>query len=147
LTPRVPAHFVLRKSELRRERMTITKRPDGATEAVNGLGVDLSEFWYRDETGKFFYTQSIPAGERMTLEPKPALKPTSGAPTLRNLYSGDWSSLPERLKDDGPAMLAPRTYFGTMTAAPFLDDGMPGVSVRRTRSVVYGICKEGSDGG
>jgi hypothetical protein len=50
-----------------------------------------------------------------------------------------------RLK--GAALLAPRTYLAVVEGAPFLDDPMPGASVRRARSVVYGILKEGGDGG
>jgi hypothetical protein len=147
LTPRVPAHFVLRRSELRRERMTISKAADGSVEAVNGLGADLSEFWYRDEAGKLFRADQIAAGERATLKSVPSPAPyTTGQMTLRSVYAGDWSNLPERLKGAGPAMLTPRTYFAVMESAPFVDDGMPGASVRKTRSAVYGILKEGGDG-
>ncbi len=146
LTPRVPAHFALRKSELRRERMTISKGADGSVEAVNGLGADLSEFWYLDEGGNMFRADAIPAGARVTLQP--AKRPTvaAGAKGLRGVYTGDWATLPDRVKSEGPAMLAPRTYLGMMESAPFLDDGMPGASVRKTRSLVYGILKEGGDG-
>ncbi|MBP3954703.1 hypothetical protein J8F10_05320 [Gemmata sp. G18] len=146
LTPRVPAHFALRKSELRRERMTISKGADGAPEAVNGLGADLSQFWYRDEGGNVFFAEGIPGGGRAALKPLPGAPATAGAKTLRSIYAGDWSTLPDRMKSDGPALLAPRTYLGVMEAAPFVDDGMPGASVRKTRSVVYGILKEGGDG-
>ena len=148
MTPRVPAHFVLRKSELRRERMTITKGADGSVEAANGLGADLSQFWYLDEGGNMFRADAIPAGGRATLTPtiRPPLTNVAGEKTLRSVYAGDWSSLPEKMKFDGPAMLAPRTYFGLMDSAPFVDDGLPGASVRKTRSAVYGILKEGGDG-
>ncbi len=145
LTPRVPAHFALRKSELRRERMTISKGADGSPEAVNGLGADLSQFWYRDENGKVFFAEAIPGGGRAALKPAAIAAPASEA-TLRSLYTGEWATLPDRLKTNGPALLAPRTYLGVMDAAPFLDDGLPGASVRKTRTVVYGILKEGGDG-
>jgi hypothetical protein len=145
LTPRVPAHFVLRRSELRRERMTITKAADGSVEAVNGLGADLSEFWYRDEAGNVFRAESIAAGGRATLKPIP--RPTPPGPaSLRVVYTGDWSALGERMKFEGPGLLQPRTYLAVMESAPFVDDGMPGASVRKTRSAVYGILKEGGDG-
>lgn len=144
LTPRVPAHFAFRKSELRRERMTITKGADGTPEAVNGLGADLTGFWYRDETGNLYSADAIPAGGRAPL--KLASRTTSaGARGLRNVYSGDWSNLVGAMKAEGPNMLTPRTYLAAMDAAPFLDDGLPGASVKKSRSVVYGILKEGAD--
>jgi hypothetical protein len=147
LTPRVPAHFVLRRSELRRERMTITKAADGSVEAVNGLGADLSAFWYRDEAGNLFHAKGISAGERATLNPTQwTAANAAGAKTLRNIYTGDWSAIAQRAESDGPGLLQPRTYLAVMESAPFVDDGMPGASVRRTRSVVYGILKEGGDG-
>ena len=146
LTPRVPAHFATRRSELRRERVTITKGADGAPEAVNGLGADLSEFWYVDERDVLFHADAIPAGERVTLKPAPGLRPAAGTQTLRGVYAGDWSTLAVRMKTDGPALLAPRTYLGVMESAPFLDDALPGASVRKARSVVYGILKEGGGG-
>ncbi len=145
LTPRVPAHFEMRKSELRRERMTISKTADGSLEAVNGLGTDLTEFWYMDEGGRVFRADGIVAGSRADL--KPVARPVAAQPNaLRNVYRSDWTRLPDRMKAEGPGMLAPRTYLGVMESAPFLDNGMPAASVRNYRSVVYGILKEGGDG-
>jgi hypothetical protein len=147
LTPRVPAHFVLRKSELRRERVTIASGADGAPEAVNGLGADLTTLWYQDAAGNSFRADGVPAGGRAALKLVPWQTPGRSPKTFRTVYGGDWSGLAEKLKTDGPALLAPRTYLAVMDAAPFLDDGLPGASVRKTRSVVYGILKEGGDGG
>jgi len=146
LTPRVPAHFALRRSELRRERVAISKGAGGAPEAVNGLGADLSEFWYLDERDTLFHADAIPAGARAALTPVPGVRRAAGAMTLRGVYTGDWSVLAGKMKADGPALLAPRTYLAVMEAAPFLDDALPGASVRKARSVVYGILKEGGGG-
>jgi hypothetical protein len=147
LTPRVPAHFALRKSELRRERVTITKGAGGSVEAVNGLGADVSEFWYADESGALYQAESIPAGGRATLSRVSGMRPAANGRTLRGVYGGDWPSLLSRVKADGPALLAPRTYLAVMESAPFLDNGLPGASVQKSRSAVYGILKEGGDGG
>jgi hypothetical protein len=143
LTPRVPAHFVLRKSELRRERMTIARGADGSLEAVNGLGVDLNEFWYQDETGELFHADSIKAGECAILKSVERPKLGIGDPkTLREVYGGDWSGHYEWMKIKGPVLLRPRTYLGLLEGAPFLDDGLSGAHVRRARSVIYGVLKE-----
>ncbi|HEY3787776.1 MAG TPA: hypothetical protein VGL71_02925 [Urbifossiella sp.] len=137
---------MLRTSETRRERVTIEPGADGLPNAVNGLGADLVDLWYADEAGKLFRASAIAAGERAVL--KPAQRPVnSGLKSLREVYTGDWSKLAERLKTDGPTLLAPRTYLAVMEAAPFLDNGLPNASVRKSRSIVYGILKEGNDGG
>jgi hypothetical protein len=151
LTPRLPAHFVLRKSERRRERVTIARAAGGALEATNGLGADLSGFWYMDADGNLFGADGIPAGGKAALAPAAPPPPPAGAApkTLRAVYAGEWTALAEKMRTDGPALLAPRTYLGILEGAPFLDDGLPGASVRKARSAVYGVLKtrEGGDGG
>jgi amino acid transporter len=145
LTPRVPAHFQLRRSEQRRERMTISRVAGGAPEAVNGLGADLTEFWYRDENDLLFHAARIAAGERVALEPaKRAV--ALGKETLRSVYAGEWSMYATTMKTYGPSLLAPRTYLAFLDSAPFMDEGLPDASVRKTKSVVYGILKEGGSG-
>jgi hypothetical protein len=146
LTPRVPSHFAIRKSELRRERVAFSKGADGQVEAVNGLGADVVTLWYMDENGKVFRADGIAAGERASL--KPASGPAvPGNTKLRGLYTGDWYNVVARANTDAVNLLAPRTYLAVLDAAPFMDEGMPGVSVRKTRSIVYGILKENNDGG
>ena len=39
VSARVPAHFMLRKSEPRRERVEVSRNDEGELVAVNGLGV------------------------------------------------------------------------------------------------------------
>jgi hypothetical protein len=141
LTPRVPAHFVIRKSELRRERVTIARTPDGGIEAVNGLGANITGFWYCDEAGKLYRTENIAAGERAKLQPTG--KPTGNLKGLRDLYTMDWPTIVSRAKSEAPAILLPRSYFAILNGAPFLDDPMPRVSNRRTQSAVIGLVKEG----
>lgn len=141
LAPRVPSHFAIRKSELRRERVTFEKGANGMPEAVNGLGADISELWYADEQGTLYAATAIPAGGRMPLQP--ANRPTGPANrSFRNIYSADWTTLTKQMVPTGVELLRPRTYFATLESAPFMDEGMP-ASVRRAKSVVYGILKEG----
>lgn len=147
VTPRVPSHFAVRKGETRRERVTIGRGADGKPEAVNGLGADLTELWYCDEKGTLHRAANVPAGGRATLEP--AARPAgSGVNTsLRDMCGADWSTVVDRAKADGPALLTPRTYLAFMDAAPFLDDALPGASVRKAKSAVLGILREGGDEG
>jgi hypothetical protein len=148
VTPRVPSTFAFRKAESRRERVTFTKGADGRPEAVNGLGADLTELWYSDEKGNLFRAANVPAGGRAALDPAPApATAASAVPSLREVYTGDWATVVNRMQSAGPALLTPRTYLAVMDAAPFLDDAAPGASVRKVRSVVLGILREGGDEG
>lgn len=146
-TPRVPSHFVLRKSETRRERVTIRAGSDGRLEATNGLGAEISDFWYLDEKGKYYSAQNIPAGGRAALNPAARPKETEKIRTLRTIYNRDWYDVVAKMKRTGPEFLTPRTYLAILSAAPFLDESAMKESVLEARSVVFGIVKEGNDGG
>jgi hypothetical protein len=147
LTPRVPAHFAIRKGEPRRERVTIGKGVSGLPEAVNGLGADISELWYCDDKQQLFSAQNIPAGGRATLEPATMPNAPEGPKTFRRLYAGDWSDLVTRLRAYGAAYLRPRMYMAALDSAPFLDDGLNKRATKKAQSIVFGILKEGGDEG
>ncbi|HXD86857.1 MAG TPA: hypothetical protein VN641_10195 [Urbifossiella sp.] len=147
MTPRVPCHFAVRKSELRRERVTIARGSDGLPEAVNGLGAAMSTLWYMDDKGNVFKAEAIPAGGRATLQPDP--NPSrAAAMNPRAIYASErWDSVVARVANNNLNVLRPRTFLAVLDGAPFLEEGLPGASVRRSASVVYGILKEGGDGG
>jgi hypothetical protein len=146
-TPRVPSHFVVRKSETRRERVTIAPGSDGKLEAANGLGADITNLWYLDERGIYYTASNIPAGGRavLNLVAKPALSESSRA--LRALYMREWYDIYERLKTTGTDFLTPKTYLAFLDAAPFLDEPISKSSALKARSIILGIVKEGNDGG
>jgi len=147
LTPRVPSHFAIRKGESRRERVTIGKGAGGLPEAVNGLGADITELWYRDEAKKLYSATNIPAGGRITLELTQQPPAPGGLRTLRSLYLGDWPGHVKRLQSEGVSYLRPRTYMATLDSAPFLDDGINKRATKKAQSIVFGILKEGGDEG
>lgn len=145
-TPRVPSHFMVRKSESRRERVAISVAGDGRLEAVNGLGADITNFWYLDVKGTYYNASNITAGGRAYLNPTAKPASTESSRTLRALYSRDWQDMSERLKSSGPDFLTPRTYLAFVAAAPFLDDAAAKGSAVKAKSIILGIVKEGSDG-
>ena len=69
VTARVPAHFMVRKSETRRERVTIRRGTDAHLRIVNGLGADISQFWLEDRDGTIYSATDIPAGAEAALTP------------------------------------------------------------------------------
>jgi hypothetical protein len=147
-TPRVPSHFVVRKSERRLERVTIAAESEGKPQAVNGLGAEITELWYMDEKGAYFSAHNIPAGGKATLKPESKPRDTEKKKALNIWYSGrEWYNLTDRLKISGPEFLTPRTYLAFMDAVPFLDESASKGAEPKTKSVIFGIMKEGNDGG
>ena len=71
---RVPTHFMVRKSETRRERVTVRREANAGLRIVNGLGVDISQFWLEDRDGAIHSAIDIPAGEEVELKLRPDLR-------------------------------------------------------------------------
>jgi hypothetical protein len=66
VSARIPAHFQLRKSEPRRERVTFDRKE---LKATNGLGVEIKTFWLMDETGRVLTATNIGPGQQVALKP------------------------------------------------------------------------------
>ncbi len=98
ITARVPSDFMVRKSEVRRERITVRRGADAGLRIVNGLGADISELWLADIDGTIYSGDDISAGEEAKLIPfervrleKPDenfLFEMSSAPTYQALDKG-----------------------------------------------------------
>ena len=73
MTARVPAHFMLRKSEVRRERVTVRTEANGQLKIVNGLGVNIRQFWLADRNGTIHTALNIRAGAEAELTPRQEL--------------------------------------------------------------------------
>ena len=74
ITARVPTHFMIRKSEMRRERVTVRRGADARLSMVNGLGADISQFWLKDQDGTIYAATDIPAGLEAELVLQPDLR-------------------------------------------------------------------------
>src|SRR5262249_7915405 len=66
---RTPAHFMVRKSEKREERVTVDREAGGTLAMVNGLGEEIAQFWYADEQGRIHTAGPVPAGSQAALTP------------------------------------------------------------------------------
>ena len=74
IAARVPIHFMIRKSETRRERIAVRKGADAQLKIVNGLGADISQFWLEDRDGTIYSATDIPAGVETELVLQPGLR-------------------------------------------------------------------------
>ena len=70
IAARVPAHFKVRKTEVRRERITVRRGEDARLSIVNGLGAEIDQFWLADTDGTIYFGGSISAGSEAELEPR-----------------------------------------------------------------------------
>ena len=74
VTAHVPAHFMIRKSEIRRERVRIRQGGDAGLRVVNGLGADINQFWLAVIDGAIYSATGIPAGTEAAMTPEKELR-------------------------------------------------------------------------
>ncbi|MEQ2010285.1 MAG: hypothetical protein ABMA26_26160 [Limisphaerales bacterium] len=139
VTARVPAHFALRKSETRRERITLQKLPDGRVTVVNGLGADIETLWLFDAEGRRFKGERLKAGQNVPLHVDATVP--GGAPThsLSTLYQGAWVAAHQSLVDGPGNYLRLNTYLAVLADAPFIENGLGKSGKSRSRQTIIGL--------
>jgi hypothetical protein len=139
ITARVPVYFKLRKSETRRERLTIRQDGGGAISVVNGLGSDVRELWLADRNGQVYSASGIRAGAEAKLS-SANLKLAGNNARLRELFtSSDWPGKIKEAALNPQNFLAPGCYLATLDASPFAEEGLEKVKTRKGRALVYGV--------
>ncbi len=139
LTARVPAYFKLRKSETRRERLTLRETGDGAPSVVNGLGADIRQLWWADNSGNIYTATNIPAGAQGSLTPI-NIQAAGPANFLRALYRAtNWLDSFDSLEKGPRLSLQANCYLAVIDTSPFVKEGLHGVKLRKARTLVYGI--------
>ena len=143
ITARVPAHFRMRKSETRRERIQLD-RAAGERTVMNGLGAPIRALWVSDSEGKVYSATGVPAGQTVTLTAlagRPEMAP--GPRRLPSFLERPGTHpLDDFTMERAPSYLLPNTYIAELEGNPFLENGLgPKSKSSRTkaRSVVYGV--------
>jgi hypothetical protein len=136
---RVPAHFKVRKSEMRRERVTLQREADGHWSMVNGLGAEIRRFFYVDRKGQVHKAEDIPAGARAMLtltekESQPQPKNVGGI-----LFSPNWMSQMKDLATKPEHYLRPGNYLAEVDDSPFLEDTLRNAKKRKTHALIMGF--------
>ena len=137
ISARVPAHFYLRKSETRRERLEVENQ-NGQTTVVNGLGATIKNLWLADAGSHVFVAANIPAGQKFTLPASTALLKKEEQLGPRGLLekAGAQADL-----SDGTEFLQPNTYVAELDANPFIENGLGSkahAARTKARAVVFG---------
>ncbi len=150
LRARLPSYFVVRKSELRRERISLRRRagspPGGGQnkhhlEAVNGLGVDLESLHLADSGGRLYAARDLAAGAAAGLEPVGKLA-RAGPGVLRDGFRGDLPSRLWRMEQEPDRYLRPGTWLAVARANPFIETGLGDLDRTAEKAVIYGIYED-----
>ncbi|MHC4926132.1 MAG: hypothetical protein ACYTER_02170 [Planctomycetota bacterium] len=108
VSARVPTHFKVRKSQMRREKVVFSKQPD-QLEALNGLGVAIEALYYADADGNCYTAENIQPGAKIQLA---AAEQTRGIGShnpemTRDFFEGDWMNAAKAMTKEPYQYLRP----------------------------------------
>lgn len=138
IAARIPSHFQIRKSEMRRERLAISRDDDGNIHVVNGLGAAIDHLSVADEHGIVHEVKNVQPGARATLRSTNEKVVAHADVLSTEIYRRDWPRLLEVSRRPPSYLLRPNTYFAQLDAAPFVEPGIQATH-RRDASIVYGL--------
>ncbi len=142
VTARVPAYFKFRKSETRRERLTIRRSDNDSLIVVNGLGADIRELWFAGRNGRIYSGKEIRAGAEMKLT-LTNMGLAENISSMRELFiDSDWPGKIKGAAGRPQIYLTPGCYMATFDKSPFVEEGLKNVAFRKGGSMVYGISAE-----
>jgi len=141
---RVPAHFKVRKSELRRERVALQREPDGRWSMVNGLGAAIRRFWYADAKGQIHMAEIVAPGARALLT-LTEMECQGQANAMRSLLSGPNKLMSNRqmVVRNPQHYLHAGLYLAEVDDSPFLEDALRNAGTRKLHAIVVGFGKQG----
>lgn len=135
---RVSTYFAFRRSEHRRERLSLQQN-GVVVGAVNGFGARIVKLWVADEKGKIYEADDVEPGAQVTLhEAKVTLAPE---PDVMPGPPETWPSWGERLRNDPRAMLRAGMYVAVLQSSPFVDAALERPMTDTNPGVVVGIAK------
>ncbi len=140
---RIPLHLRCRKSESRRERLTLRPSADGPPAVVNGLGAPVRTLVLADADGRVYRAETIDPGAEAALAPTTL---TPQGTTLRGVYRSDWLQGLRQMEQEPQTYLRPGTYVAVLEENPFVETGLRGAVGGNCRTLVYGICGGDDDG-
>ena len=141
---RVPAHFAIRKSEHREERLEVTWSAGDIPEIMNGLGGHINQLHLCRHDGTVFTGENITAGKRVTLREVSGSRSRNDFNSLTNLLTSTMTSHTYMID---PSQMVPGVYWATMSSSPFLENPMEGrTSKLQVQSQIVGILGYGDSG-
>jgi hypothetical protein len=140
LTARIPAHFMVRKSEARSERLLVKRAQTGDLTLVNQLRADLRRLWLADEAGRIYTASDVSLGGETVLQPTGERLDVAPNPTeLRLAFGEDWLRHMQQFTAQPRKYLWPQTYIALLADEPFLEEGLQNAKKQQSEAVVYGL--------
>jgi hypothetical protein len=138
---RVPAHFKVRKSELRRERVTLQRERDGRWSMVNGLGAAVLQFWYADAKGQIHAAEGVGPGAKavLTQTEKESLVQPNRMQSILTGNATNWMNTMKQIVLNPSNYLRPGMYVAEVDDSPFLEDALRNARTRRLHAIVVGF--------
>ncbi len=138
VTARVPAHFLLRKSETRRERIDVEFAADGTPTVVNGLGGEIRSLRLAGLDGSLWQGEKLAAGQKARLTNSGG-RVSTATESFSAFYNSDWAANLNLTVPAPERFLRPGTYRAELDSAPFLENGLGAKAPLRAKSQVFGI--------
>ncbi len=139
---RVPAIFRVRKSELRRERVTL-REVDGGWIMKNFLSVDIRRFSYVDDKGQLHTAENVAAGAEVKLKQSEKEAMPKNATMTNPLSSNGWKNNIHQMATNPQRYLRPGMYLAEADESPFLEDCLRNARQRKAHSIIVGNRSKG----
>lgn len=148
IAARVPAHFLLRKSQMRRERLKISRNQENQISVLNGLGADIRQLWFADEDGKIHTAENVKAGTKMDLVPSSDSILSGNRDNIwRKSYSSIWTRSADQITKDPKRYLRANCYMAVLDDSVFVEQALQKLKSKSFQSIVFGILKGSLDAG
>lgn len=142
---RVPSHFKLRKSQMRRERMVFSREGDSYT-ALNGFGVAVERLYYCGPDGRVYTAKEVAPGAKVSLQPADDVREPN-AVLLADFFERDWHAAILEIDTQPTKYLRPNCYLAVAAEPLFVERPLKKLKREITHGVVFGICQEDANAG
>ncbi|MCP4712425.1 MAG: hypothetical protein GY869_27700 [Planctomycetes bacterium] len=144
ISARVPSHFMIRKNQTRRERLTVSHDTNGKLSVRNDLGAPIAQLFLADEEGRIFQGGDMAAGAISVLAPRSGQTDPNGIANgrigqLRDVYTTDWIMQFKRFDSEPERYLRPNCYIAILDESLFIENGLGRNEQVQSREIVYGI--------
>jgi hypothetical protein len=149
VSARVPAHFHLRKTETRRERIQIVNE-NGQWKVMNSLGAPIKSLWFADAKMKVYEAHNVAAGQVAGLLPMKSATTSEKSGAAGLLKEISFIARPDALAENAANFLTPNSYLAVLEGNPFIENALGSAAKPlRTKSaaVVFGILEAAENNG
>jgi len=140
LNARIPTYLLLRKTEFRRERLTLQDNPDGKA-VLNGLAKTILKLTMADHDGKIFIAENIAPGAVVKLHETGQNITGKSVRSFRDIYMQKWIVAVDDYAKSCRQYLCPDTYIAELDQAVFMEESIKNPRYRREHWIVFGIMK------